>query len=157
MAKAFQFIKDKLGAHRLLQAINLYPPYLGAGIRVRHISEDLTRFDVELRMYPWNKNYVGTHFGGSLYSMTDPWFMFILLENLGSGFVVWDKAASIRFLKPGKGTMRATFALTHAQIEQARRAAQENGKTEPVFTAEIFDGDGVKVAVVEKTLYVRKK
>src|SRR5687767_4345745 len=104
----FQVIKDKFGAHRLLQAINVYPPYLGAGIRVREITPDLRRFEVEMRMYPWTRNYVGTAFGGSMYSMTDPWFMFILFENLGPGYIVWDKAATIRFLKPGLGTLRAT-------------------------------------------------
>lgn len=157
MKSVFQMIKEKLGTHRFLQAINLYPPYLGAGIRVRRITPDLRRFEIEMRMYPWNKNYVGTHFGGSMYSMTDPWFMFILLENLGPGYIVWDKAAAIRFLKPGKGTLRAVFELSQEQIDDARRTAEEKGKAEPVYTADIVDEEGVKIAVVEKTIYVRKK
>lgn len=153
----FQEIAKRVGTHRFLRAMAVYPPYLGAGIRLKSVSKDIRRFEVEMRMYPWNQNYVGTHFGGSLYSMTDPWFMFILFQNLGRDYIVWDKAATIRFLKPGKGTLRAVFELSEEQIEAARRAADEHGKTEPVYTADILNEAGEKVAVVEKVLYVRRK
>ena len=86
----------------MLRLVNIWPPMAGAGIRVRW-GADLKSVDVELKLRFWNRNYVGTHYGGSLYSMTDPFYMLMLMNNLGPGYIVWDKAAAIRFRKPGKG------------------------------------------------------
>src|SRR5215470_16056488 len=119
--------------HALRRWINFWPPFLGAGIRVKRISPDLREVDVEMKLRWWNANYVGTHYGGSLYSMTDPFYMLMLLENLGSGYIVWDKAASIRFRKPGKGRMRAEFRLTQAQIDALRAQLETFEKIEPTF------------------------
>lgn len=141
----------------LLRIINLWPPYLGAGIRVTRISDDLRTYEVRMKLGWYNRNYVGTHFGGSLYAMCDPFFMLILTEALGRGYVVWDKAATIRFRRPGRGTVHAKFHIPDEQIEAVRRAADEHGKTEPTFTAEVIDGAGEVIAEVEKLLYVRQK
>jgi len=105
----------------------------------------------------WNTNYVGVHFGGSLSAMTDPFYMLMLIENLGPKFIVWDKAASIRFRKPAKGTVRAEFRLTEEQIDEVRKAAETQAKVEPVFVVEIKNREGEVVAEVERTLHVRKK
>jgi acyl-coenzyme A thioesterase PaaI-like protein len=139
----------------LLRMINVWPPFLGAGIRVKPFGPHA--IDVEMKLRRWNRNYVGTHFGGSLYSMTDPFFMLMLMENLGSEYLVWDKAATIRFKKPGRGTVRAEFRLSEEQIEDIRRAAAQNGKTEPTFTVQVKDDAGDVVAEVEKVLWVRRK
>src|SRR5512134_3369734 len=104
--------------HRLFRLMGLYPPYLGAGVRVRDVSPDLRAFGVEMRLRPWNRNYVGTHFGGSLFALADPWFMLILIEHLGSAYAVWDKAASIRFVRPGRGTVRARFEIPAERIAE---------------------------------------
>jgi hypothetical protein len=141
----------------VLKIINFWPPYFGAGIRVRKIADDLRSIDVEMKLRFWNRNYVGTHFGGSLYSMVDPFLMLMLIENLGREYIVWDKAASIRFKKPGKGTVRARFELTEVQIETMRVQANENPKVEPVFTVNILDEENEIVAEIVKTLYVRRK
>ncbi|XXF75637.1 DUF4442 domain-containing protein [Myxococcaceae bacterium GXIMD 01537] len=146
-----------LGAHRALRLINLYPPYMGAGIRVTHIAPDLHTIDVELAFRPWNRNYVGTQFGGSLYAMCDPFFMLILLETLGRDFIVWDKAAGIRFLKPGKGRVRARFHIPPQRVEEIRAEALRERKVEPVFTCDVLDDSGAVIAQVEKVLYVRRK
>ena len=103
----------------------------------------------------WSRNYVGTQFGGSLYSMCDPFFMLILVEALGKGYVVWDKAATIRFRRPGRGTVRATFHIPMVRIEEIRAAADARGKVEPTFRAEVVDSQGEVIAEVEKLLYVR--
>jgi len=100
--------------------INFWPPFLGAGIRIRYISPDTKAVDVEMKLRFWNRNYVGTHFGGSLYSMTDPFFMLMLLDNLGPEYLVWDKAATIRFKKPGRGKVRAEFRLSDEQLDETR-------------------------------------
>ncbi len=139
-----------------LRAINLYPPFLGAGIRVRR-SPDGTGFEVRMKLTALNRNYVGTHFGGSLYSMCDPFFMLILMRALGPEYVVWDKAAAIRFLRPGRGTVRASFRVGAERLEQIRREADADGRSEPVFTATVVGEDGEAVAEVEKTLYVRRR
>ena len=136
---------------------NFWPPFLGAGIKVKRISPDMRAIDVEMKLRPWNRNYVGTHFGGSLYAMTDPFYMLMLMENLGTEFIVWDKAASIRFLKPGRGRVRAQFRISQEQLDAIRTALTTERKVEPLFTSEITNEDGEGLAVVEKTLYVRKK
>jgi Domain of unknown function (DUF4442) len=144
-------------AAKLKRRVNLYPPFLGAGIRAKHIAEDLRTVEVEMPLHFWNKNYVGTHFGGSLYSMCDPFFMIMLIHNLGPDYIVWDKAATIRFKKPGQGTMKATFRLPEERIAEIRSQADANGKVEPTFTVQVTDGEGSVVAEVEKLLHVRRK
>jgi hypothetical protein len=140
----------------LIRMLNLYPPYVGAGVRVK-ASPDLRTFEVRMRLRWWNRNYVGTHFWGSLYTMCDPFFMLILMEALGRGYVVWDKTATIRFLRPGRGTVKATFHIPQEKVDEIRSAADAGGKVEPVFTVEVMDGEGKVVAEVEKLLYVRRK
>jgi acyl-coenzyme A thioesterase PaaI-like protein len=142
---------------RIQSVIRYYPPLLGAGIKVRRISPDCREVDVEMKLRFWNANYVGTHYGGSLYSMTDPFYMLILIENLGRNYIVWDKAASIRFRKPGRGTVRANFRISQEQIDELRHRLETEEKVEPVYTIEVKDEAGDVVAEVQKTLYVRKK
>lgn len=121
------------------------------------MSKDLREVDVEMKLHWWNANYVGTHYGGSLYSMADPFFMVMLIENLGHDYIVWDKAASIRFRKPGKGTMRAEFRLTQEQLDALRAQIDVHGKIEPTFTVQVRDDQGEVVAEVEKLLHIRRK
>jgi hypothetical protein len=137
--------------------LSFYPPFLGAGIRVTRVNEDVTEIDVEMKLRFWNQNYVGTQFGGSLYSMTDPFYMLILLENLGKNYIVWDKSAKIRFKKPGKGTMRAYFKVSQERLDEIRVAADLEAKVQPQFEVQILDEMGDVVAEVEKVLSVRRK
>lgn len=136
--------------------LNIWPPLLGAGIRVRRISADLREVDVEMKLRAWNRNYVGTHYGGSLYSMTDPFYMVMLIRNLGPEYVVWDKAAAIRFRRPGKGTVRAEFRLTEERIQEIVRTLETQEKTELVFRVLVQDAEANVIAEVEKTIYVAK-
>ena len=144
-------------SHALRRGVNLWPPFLGAGIRVKHIAPDMKAIDVEMTLRWWNANYVGTHFGGSLFAMTDPFYMLMLMSNLGRDYIVWDKAASIRYRKPGKGTVRAEFRLTDAQLCDIRVKLETLPKYEPVFRVEVKDLEGTVIAEVEKVIYVRKK
>jgi hypothetical protein len=140
----------------MLRSINIWPPFLAAGIHVRWAA-DMRSAEVEMRMHFWNRNYVGTHYGGSLYSMTDPFYMLMRIENLGRDYIVWDKAATIRFRRPGKGTVRAEFRLTQEQLDDIRRALTTLEKYEPLFRVEVKDREGTVVAEVEKVLHVRRK
>ena len=137
--------------------MNLWPPYLGAGIRVRHIASDWSSATVELRSRFLNRNYVGTHFGGSLFAMTDPFYALLLMHRLGERYLVWDQAASIEFVAPGRGTVSATFLLPEERVEAIRAQAAGGEKVLPEFDNEIRDRGGELVARVRKTLYVRLK
>lgn len=137
--------------------MNLWPPFLGAGIRVTRLQPDWRAIDVEMKLRLWNANFVGTHYGGSLYSMTDPFYMLMLIENLGRDYIVWDKSASIRFRKPGKGKMLANFRLSEEQIDSIRQQLQTQEKVEPIFLVQVKDESGEVVAEVQKLLHVRKK
>lgn len=137
----------------LTRLLNVYPPYLGAGVRVRRTADG---FESRMKLRWWNRNYFGTHFGGSLYTMCDPFFTLILAQRLGRGYLVWDKAATIRFRRPGRGTVTARFEIPAAEIEAIRRRAEPGAPVEPVFTTEVRDAAGEVVAEVEKRLWVRK-
>ena len=142
---------------RWMRWINMWPPFLGAGIKAVRMDDDMRAVDVEMKLTKLNRNYVGTHYGGSLYSMADPFYMLMLIANLGRDYIVWDKAATIRFKKPGKGTVRAEFRLSESQIEDIREKLATHAKIEPTFTVEIKNSAGEVVAEVEKLLYIRKK
>jgi acyl-coenzyme A thioesterase PaaI-like protein len=147
----------KVWKRNLRMLMNIWPPFLGAGIRIKRLQPDWKEIEVEMKLRRWNANYVGTHYGGSLYSMADPFFMIMLIENLGKDYIVWDKSASIRFKKPGKGTVSACFRLTEQQIEEVRRSLHTQETIEPTFTVEIKDESGAVIAEVQKLLHVRKK
>jgi len=144
-------------ARKLQRWVNFYPPYLGAAVRVTRVSDDFRHVEVEMPLRFYNRNYVGTHFGGSLYSMVDPFYMLMLINILGPDYIVWDKAATIRFKKPGKGLMKAAFHLSDEQIAAIRSAADSQPKVEPQFQVVIKDEEGNVVAEVDKLLYVKKK
>jgi acyl-coenzyme A thioesterase PaaI-like protein len=144
-------------SRRLLGLLHFYPPFLGAGIRIRRMTEDLREIDVEMKLRWWNANYVGTHYGGSLYSMADPFYMLMLIDTLGRDYIVWDKSASIRFRKPGRGTVRAEFRLTPQRLDELRAQVDAQGKIEPTFTVQILDEQNEVVAEVEKLLHIRRK
>jgi|SRR5580704_6195941 hypothetical protein len=152
-----QLLGGTQSAGRLRRWINLWPPFLGAGIRIKHIAPDMKAIDVEMKLHFWNANYVGTHFGGSLFAMTDAFYMLMLMANLGRDYIVWDKAATIRYRKPGRGTVWAEFRLFDSQIEEIREKLKTLPKYEPVFSVEVKDELGIVIAEVEKVLHVRKK
>jgi hypothetical protein len=137
--------------------LNFYVPFLGAGIRIKRLAPDWKEIDVEMKLRWWNANYVGTHYGGSLYSMTDPFFMVMLIENLGKDYIVWDKSAAIRFKKPGRGTVSASFRLSDRQIQEIKQALTTEKKIERVFAVEVKDESGAVIAEVEKLLHIRRK
>jgi uncharacterized protein DUF4442 len=137
--------------------LNIWPPFLGAGIRIRRFAPNWKEIDVEMKLRWWNRNYVGTHYGGSLYSMADPFFMLMLIENLGKDYIVWDKSASIRFKKPGRGKVFAKFRVSDEQIREIKQALDSQEKIDRLFRVEVKDESGIVIAEVEKLLHVRKK
>jgi acyl-coenzyme A thioesterase PaaI-like protein len=142
---------------RLKLILNIYPPFLFAGIRVTEISPDWRELRVSLRLYWFNRNAVGTHFGGSLYSMADPHVMLLLMQLLGNKYVVWDSSASIEFHKPGIGTVHCVVRITDEDLAEIRMRTESGSPFRPKFTLAVVDEAGDKVATVTKELYVRRK
>ena len=141
----------------LRRGMNLWPPFLFSGIHVADIADDWRSARVELRMRPWNRNYVGTHFGGSLFAMTDPFWMILVKERLGPDHYVWDQAGEIEFLKPGRGTVHATFELEDGTVEAIRSATADGAKYLHWFQTEVTDAEGDVIARVRKQVYARRK
>ena len=148
---------DKMKPNTFRKFLNLWPPFLGAGVKVTKIADDYSSADVQMKLHKWNKNYVGTHYGGSLFSMTDPFYALILIKSLGKDYIVWDKASDIKFKKPGKGIVSAHFNIAKEKLKEIKDLADTQDKVEPTFIVQIKDEAGDVVAEVSKTLYVRRK
>lgn len=143
---------------RLFRALlNWWPPFRFAGIRVERISPDYRQIEVALQLHWYNRNYVGTHFGGSLFAMTDPFYMLMLLQVLGKDYIVWDKSASIDFIRPGKGKVSARFEITDDILLSIIQNTANGEKYLPEFQINIVDEAGEMVARVTKLLYIRRK
>ncbi len=137
--------------------MSLWPPFLGAGIKVKHIAADFREVVVSMRLRWYNRNYVGTHFGGSLAAMTDPFYMLMLIHILGSEYTVWDKTSTIDFIAPGRGTVTARFRLNDGQIAEIKNETASGNAYFPELSVDIVNGSDEVVARVRKKLYVRKK
>ena len=136
---------------------NWFPAWRGTGARVTFIAPDWREVRVRLPLNWRTRNYVGTIFGGSIYAAADPVYMIMLIHNLGPRYTVWDKAASIRFRKPGRGTLYARFAIDEAELTEIRERLETAPSIERVYLVELADADGIVHATVEKTIHVRKK
>ncbi len=139
----------------LLRFINFWPPFLFAGIKVYIKSKDFRHLVVKLKLRFWNANYVGTQYGGSIYSMTDPFYMLMLIKNLGPKYIVWDKTATIQYLKPGKTDLSAEFILTAEELENIREVVKEKGHMLWSKQIDIKDINHQLVAKVEKVISIK--
>lgn len=151
-------LKDWLSsASGIRRIINIYGPYLGAGVKVDYIDKDFREARVSMKLKWYNRNYVGTHFGGSLFSMVDPFYMLLLMNNLGRDYIVWDASAEIDFISPGRGRVSAHFLLTDEMLQDIKNNTQEGDKYLPTYEVNILNSDGELVAKVRKQLYIRRK
>ena len=150
-------MKDKLIRWFYKTAFNLWPSYRGSGARVEYIAPDYKEIGTRIRLGWRTRNYVGTLFGGSMFAMADPMYMIILMKNLGDDYVVWDKSATIKFKRPGTGTVRAVFRIEEAELQKIRAEVDEAQERDYVFTTELVNKEGKVVAEVEKLLYIARK
>ena len=148
---------ESLRTRLMRRAFNVFPAYFGTGARVTYIAADWREVRVELPLSLRTRNYVGTIFGGSMYGAVDPFYMMMLIRNLGPRYIVWDKAASIRFLKPGRRTLWAEFRIDEGEIAAIRAALDAQRSVDRVYAVRLVDGEGTVCAEVEKTVYVRRK
>lgn len=158
MMKLQKIFQKKMGARMLRRGMNLWPPLFFAGIRIQSIADDFKQVWVKLNLSWYNRNYVGTQFGGSLYAMTDPFYMLMLMKNLGRRYYVWDYDAKVEFLKPADGAVYVRFLLDNATIASVEEATKAGEKHIQRFTIEVkLCHSDVVVARVEKGVYVRLK
>ena len=136
---------------------NIFPAYRGTGGRVTYISSDRREVRVKLPLNWRTRNYVGTIYGGSLYGAVDPHYMVMLIRILGPEYVVWDKAASIRFLKPGRSTLYARLVIDDEELRTIKQALEHQKSIDRHYTIKLTDAAGVVHATVEKTIYIRRK
>lgn len=137
--------------------MNIWPPLLFSRIRVITLTDDFRKAEVKMTLSTWNRNTMGTHFGGSLFAMTDPFYVTLLMAHLGRGYVVWDKFSDIDFIKPGKGTVHAKFLISDQLLTDIKTHTANGDKYLPVLPVNIYDDNGDVVAKVNKTIYIRKK
>ena len=159
MAMFVGITKRLIGKPKLFMGFlfNFWPPVLGPGIRVKRVSADMKQMEIGLKLHFYNKSGVGTHYGGSLYSMTDPFYMIMLIYQIGRDHVVWDKSATINFLKPGQGEVTAKFVLTNERISDIVKKAESGEAIIENFVVDVVDSSGSIVAHVDKELHIRKK
>jgi acyl-coenzyme A thioesterase PaaI-like protein len=145
--------RSRLSRH----GFNLFPAYRGTGGRITYISGDWREIRVRIPLGLRTRNYVGTIFGGSMYGAVDPIYMIMLIRALGPGYVVWDKAAAIRFRRPGRTTLHAHFVLEDAELDAIRAALATQRSVDRVYSIDLADVQGTVHATVEKTIHVRRK
>jgi hypothetical protein len=150
-------VAESFSSRLMRWKFNLFPAYRGTGGRITYISGDLREVRVKIPLSWRTRNYVGTIYGGSLYGAVDPMYMIMLIRILGPAYTVWDKAASIRFVKPGRSTLTARFVVTEEEIETIRRLCEAGRPIDRVYNIQIVDSAGVVHATVEKTIYIRRR
>jgi acyl-coenzyme A thioesterase PaaI-like protein len=156
-AKQGFYSRIKIGPRMFRHLMNCWPPFWGLRVHIMHISPDWAHIRMRMKLSLRNKNYVGTHFGGGLFAMTDPFYMLMLMNLLGNEYRVWDKAARIEFIAPGRSTVFADFRVTAEMLADIRANTASGAKYEPEYRVDIVDGAGTVIASVHKTLYIRRK
>lgn len=136
---------------------NLFPAYRRTGGRVTYIADDYSEIRIKLPLNRGTRNYVGTIFGGSMYGAVDPIHMIMLIKRLGSGYIVWDKAATIRFKRPGKSTLHARFTIDADEIERIKTELNERKSIDRIYQCVLTNKAGKVHAEVEKTIYVARR
>ncbi len=151
------YSRIKIDARLFRIIMNCWPPFFGMRVHIMHIAPDWREVSIRMKLSLRNKNYVGSHFGGGLFAMTDPFYMLMLMNVLGGEYVVWDKSANIQFVSPGRGTVFAHFTLTDERLAEIRAKTAGSEKFEPTYRINVVDADDKIIAIVDKTLYIRRK
>jgi acyl-coenzyme A thioesterase PaaI-like protein len=144
-------------ARMMRMGFNLHPAFRGTGGRVEHVAPDLSHIRVRLPLSWRTRNVVGSIYGGSLFAVTDGLHPLMIMAALGKEVVVWDKAASIRYKKPGLTTLFADFALPPDEVLAIRNALRDSPELDRTYEVELKDENGVVHTVVERTVYIADK
>ena len=136
---------------------NLWPCLRGSGGRITYIARDMREIHVKVGLSWRTRNYVGTIYGGSMFGITDPMYMVMLIKLLGPKYFVVDKAGSIRYLKPGRDSLFARFLVSEAETEAIRQELEQREQLDREYTVDLVDAQGTVHAVVKRTLHFRKR
>jgi len=147
-------VTESWGTRLARWRFNWFPAYRGTGARVTFIRRDWLEVRVTVPLSWRTRNYVGTIFGGSLYGAVDPVYMLMLLRTLGPAYTVWDKAATIRFRRPGRTRLFAAFRLTEGVLEEIRHELTRTPKVDRAFQVELVDAAGTVHATIDKVIHV---
>lgn len=148
---------ESLGSKIMRWKFNLFPAYRGTGGRITYISSDVREVRVKLPLNWRTRNYVGTIYGGSIYGAVDPIYMIMLIKALGPSYVVWDKAASVRFKKPGRSTLYARFRIEDEELRAIESELAGARSVDRLYSVDLADAEGQIHATVEKTIYIRRR
>ena len=138
-------------------SFNLFPAYRRTGGRITYISRDMKSVRVAVPLNWKTRNYVGTIFGGSMYGSVDPIYMIMFIKLLGPAYIVWDKAAVIRFKRPGRSTLTAEFTVADEELTAVRRECEHGEPVNRIYAVDLVDSRSTVCASVEKTLHFRKR
>lgn len=150
-------MSESLKTRLMRWGFNWFPAYRRTGARITYIARDFHEVRIILPLNWKTRNYVGTIFGGSMYAAIDPIYMVMLIKLLGPGYVVWDKAARVRFRKPGRSTLHAQMHITDEELENIRREVADSGRIDRTFEVNLRDANDVVHASFEKVLHIRKR
>ncbi len=148
---------ESFASRKMRWLFNVFPAYRGTGARVVYVSDDFREVRIKLPLSWRTRNYVRTIYGGSMYAAVDPFYMIMLIKLLGPEYVVWDKAASIRFRRPGRTALQATFRIEDAELDAIRAATADGEPVDRTYSVDLVDRDGVAHASIEKVVYIKRK
>lgn len=141
---------------QLRAGINSWPTFAAQKIEVTSIADDWSRAEIRLDLTDENSNYFGTAFGGSLFSMIDPFVVILLANQMGEQFAVWDKVVEIDFVRPGTGPVTAVVEMPASVVAEIREATRNGEKLLRWFEVPLLAEDGSVVAVQRRQIYVRR-
>ncbi len=141
----------------LRHLMNIWPPFAASGIHVETIARDWSHARVALKLRPWNRNYMGTQFGGNLFKMCDPFWAIMAIQRMGGDYIVWDAAGAIDFVAPGRETVYVEFNFDNALRDELIEGAATGKKQLRWFDNDIVTADGTVIARARKQLYIRRK
>lgn len=148
---------ESLRTKLLRFAFNFYPCYRRTGARLTYVADDYSEVRIKLPLNWRTRGYWGTLFGGSMYGAIDPVLLVMLARRLGPDYVVWDKAATIDFRKPGRAALYARFRIEEAEIAELKRLLEHEGRIERSWPIELTDAHGTVHAAFTKTLHLRRR
>ncbi|APX98995.1 DUF4442 domain-containing protein [Lacinutrix venerupis] len=136
---------------------NWSPMYKRSTAKLIQVSDNLQYVKIRLKPSWKNRNYAGSIFGGSMLSATDPIYMIQLIQILGDDFVVWDKAASIKYKRPAKETIYAEFIFLDEEIEAIKSEIKLKNEVNITKKLTLKNTDNIVFAEIEKTMYAATK
>jgi len=136
---------------------NYFPMFWSTGAKITYLAADFKEIHIKLPLSWRTRNYVGTIFGGSMFSATDVLYFLLVVKNIGEDYIVWDKASSIRFKKPGKGTLYTKAVISDEEIEIIKTELLNVDKIDRVYYLDLIDEAGDICASIEKTIHIQNK